>query len=372
MQRIVTQPRPDWRAQVESLGLSYHTIDGELYWDESAHYRFSYSEILRLERATEELQTLAITAAERAIRDDWRGRLGITEAAWREIIDSWERDDLSLYGRFDLMWDGSGEPKLMEYNADTPTGLLEAAVVQWQWLRQAYPQDDQFNSIHEKLLASWPAWPVDQMHFCAQRDAEEDWRTLLYLMDTCQQSGKITMDLAIEDLGWNDGARCFVDHADQPVDWLFKLYPWEWMWNEDFACHLPGRCQKFIEPVWKMLWSNKAFLVLLWECFEGHPNLLRAGFAPDGFGGSYVEKPFFGREGTNIRLLERGSLVEQSDGPWDWQPMVYQALHPEVSFAGNHPVIGSWVIGGEVAGIGIREDSSRITSNGSRFVPHRF
>jgi glutathionylspermidine synthase len=43
-----------------------------------------------------------------------------------------------------------------------------------------------------------------------------------------------------------------------------------------------------------------------------------------------------------------------------------------VNFAGNHPVIGSWIIGGEVAGIGIREGAGRITSNGSRFVPDRF
>jgi glutathionylspermidine synthase len=65
-------------------------------------------------------------------------------------------------------------------------------------------------------------------------------------------------------------------------------------------------------------------------------------------------------------------MIEESEGPWEAQPKVYQALHPEVSFSGHHPVIGSWIIGGEAAGIGIREDESRITSNGSRFVPHRF
>jgi glutathionylspermidine synthase len=152
---------------------------------------------------------------------------------------------------------------------------------------------------------------------------------------------------------------------------MFKLYPWEWMWTEAFACHLPGRCQRFNEPVWKMLWSNKAFLVLLWDMFDGHPNLLRAAFKPDGMR-HHVEKPFFGREGTNVRLIQNGGLLEQSDGPWNSQPKVYQALHPEVSFSGQHPVIGSWIIGGEPAGIGIREDESRITANSSRFVPHRF
>jgi len=371
VQRITERPRADWQAQVEALGLTYHTIDGQLYWDESAYYRFTAVEIERLENATRELQRLCVEAAGRAIRDNWRERLAIPELAWREIIASWERDDLSLYGRFDLMWDGNGDPKLLEYNADTPTGLLESSVVQWQWLQQTRPHNDQFNSIHEQLLASWPAWKGDQVHFCAQRDSEEDWRTLLYLIDTCRQAGKTTVDFAVEDLGWHPGWHRFVDHEDKAIDWLFKLYPWEWMWMEDFSRHLPNRCQRFIEPVWKMLWSNKAFLVLLWEMFGDHPNLLRAAFRPDGMS-NHVEKPFFGREGTNIRLVKNNSLLEQSDGPWSSQPKVYQALHPEVSFSGQHPVIGSWVIGGEPAGIGIREDESRITANSSRFVPHRF
>lgn len=357
---------------MESLGLSFHTIDGELYWDESAHYRLTTTQITTLEQSTRTLQQLCIDGAEKAIREDWRSRLCISEAAWKEILTSWERDDLSLYGRFDLMWDGTGSPKLLEYNADTPTGLLEASVVQWQWLQQCHPQDDQFNSIHEQLLSSWRAWPEPHLHFSAQREAEEDWRTILYLMDTCQQAGKKVSDLAIEDLGWNPGLRCFVDADDEPVQMLFKLYPWEWMWNEAFAHHLPGRCHQFIEPVWKMLWSNKAFLVLLWEAFEGHPNLLQASFKPDGLGSSYAQKPLFGREGSNVRLVEKGQPVASSDGPWGQQPQVYQALHPEVQFAGQHPVIGSWIIGGEPAGIGIREDRSRITANASRFVPHRF
>jgi glutathionylspermidine synthase len=35
-------------------------------------------------------------------------------------------------------------------------------------------------------------------------------------------------------------------------------------------------------------------------------------------------------------------------------------------------VIGSWIVGEEPAGIGMREDSTPITKNTSRFVPHHF
>jgi len=36
----------------------------------------------------------------------------------------------------------------------------------------------------------------------------------------------------------------------------------------------------------------------------------------------------------------------------------------------NYPVIGSWIIGQDAAGIGIREANNLITDNKSRFVPH--
>ena len=38
--------------------------------------------------------------------------------------------------------------------------------------------------------------------------------------------------------------------------------------------------------------------------------------------------------------------------------------------SGRYPVIGSWIVGGEPAGIGIRENRSEVTDNLSEFVPH--
>ncbi|MBN9117856.1 MAG: glutathionylspermidine synthase family protein, partial [Planctomycetes bacterium] len=46
-------------------------------------------------------------------------------------------------------------PKMLEYNADTPTALVEAAVAQWMWLKDVDERADQFNSIHEQLIEAW-------------------------------------------------------------------------------------------------------------------------------------------------------------------------------------------------------------------------
>jgi glutathionylspermidine synthase len=47
------------------------------------------------------------------------------------------------------------------------------------------------------------------------------------------------------------------------------------------------------------------------------------------------------------------------------------SIRPPV-FDRQHALIGSWVIAGKAAGIGMREDDALITTNASRFVPHYF
>ncbi|HWH71523.1 MAG TPA: glutathionylspermidine synthase family protein, partial [Candidatus Sulfotelmatobacter sp.] len=151
MERIAISPRLHWQQTVEAQGLTFHTLGGEPYWHESAYYRLTSPEVDALEAAANELHLLCIEAAEQVIKRQWWARLGIPEAAVPVILKSWERDDFSLYGRFDFAYaPQAGPPKLLEYNADTPTALVEAAVVQWYWLQDQFKNADQFNSLHER------------------------------------------------------------------------------------------------------------------------------------------------------------------------------------------------------------------------------
>jgi glutathionylspermidine synthase len=374
MERLNLTPRQGWEELVERLGMTYHTIDDETYWDESACYRFTAAEIDTLDMATAELQRLCIEAAERIIRERLYQQLGIPERFIPDIVASWERDDPSLYGRFDLAYDGSGPPKLMEYNADTPTSVLEASVVQWFWLQDRFPEADQFNSIHEKLIASWKEWPDKPgrlFHFACAADSAEDLGNLEYLRDTAIQGGMETRRLFMDEIGWDEVGRRFVDLDDEPISHLFKLYPWEWLVREEFSGYISQAKLQMIEPAWKMLWSNKGILPILWEMFPGHPNLLEASRDDRPLEGDYVRKPLLSREGGNILIRRRGEWIG-TGGTYGEEGYVYQRYAELPCFDGNYPVIGSWVIGGEPAGIGIREDVSEITTNGSRFIPHYF
>ncbi len=375
MKRLPLTPRPNWPEQVEKLGFSFHTPHGEPYWDESACYQFEVAEIDELEAATEELQRICLAAGQFIIDHDRFDDLDIPAAARPAIRESWDAEPPSLYGRFDLAYDGTSPPKLLEYNANTPTALLEASVVQWYWRQEVFPATDQFNSIHEKLIAKWR----DLKHYLkggtlyfTSMPAEEDLTTIGYLRDTAQQAGLITEQLLVRQLGWNESAGQFRDLQEQAIKSLFSLYPWEWLLT-DFAGPILRTYSRmdWIEPIWKMLWSNKGLLAILWELFPNHPNLLPAYLDSPRDLTAYVSKPFLSREGANVTAhLPTGDV--QTDGPYGTGRVVYQQFAAMNRFDGQTPVIGSWYITDQgPAGIGIRE-APLITTNTSRFVPHFF
>src|SRR4051794_7944312 len=369
MERIVIEPRPEWQRKVEQLGFAFHTAEGT-YWNEAAYYRFTRAEIDELEAVTNELHRISLLAVQQVIDAKLFSRLGISEAFIPLIVNSWEREDLSLYGRFDLFYDGKHSPKMYEYNADTPTALFEASAVQWYWLEDRFPQQDQFNSIHEKLIERWKEGRISgPVHFSCVRDHAEDFTTTLYLEDTAMQAGLATKRLFIDEIGWSD--KNFVDLDDEPISRLFKLYPWEWMIREQFGQYLLREPWQVIEPAWKMVLSNKGILPILWEMFPDHPNLLPAFDSPEPLGDTFVKKPRLGREGANITVSVNGCEVK-TEGEYGEEGFVYQAFLPPPEFGGHHPVIGSWIIRDEAAGIGIRESEAPITDNLSSFVPHLF
>lgn len=374
MDRAVTPPRFDWQQKVESQGMSYHTIDGQTYWDETAYYSFSTSQIDELEAATATLHELCITAAEHVISNKLYAKLQIPEIAIPLIERSWENDEPSIYGRFDFVYDGHTPPKMLEYNADTPTALLEASVVQWFWLQDRFPDADQFNSIHEKLIAGWQdlkQYMDEPLYFGCSKDTAEDLGNLEYLRDTAMQAGIETAQIFMEELGFDSVEKQFVDTNDNPVATMFKLYPWEWLVNEYFGRHLLPSGIVMIEPAWKMILSNKGILPILWELNPRHPNLLEASFNNDHFRDNFVAKPFLSREGSNI-IVHKNGVVQEYGGSYGDKGYIYQEMATIPCFNGNYPIIGSWMIYGEPAGIGIREESSSVTTNCSRFVPHLF
>lgn len=400
MKRIPQIPRHDWPSQVEGLGFHFHSIDPDgndcagktdkfLYWREDVAYEFTEAEIETLYEATNEVHSMCMDLCESLFSGGNLARLGMTPLAQALAHQSWSYRDPHLYGRFDVSWDGSGSPKFLEYNADTPTSLIESAVVQWHWKEAVHPQADQFNSIHEALVERLRSIGQQKgfrrLYMAGMLESQEDTGNLEYLMDVALQAGLEASLVDMADIGVNDQGH-FIDLQGDRLEAVFKLYPWEWLAADPFAKHIGAASTVWLEPAWKQVLSNKAIWALLWEKHTGHPNLLPTYFQPGKLAGqAFVKKPFLSREGANVGFFDAcGKSTLTVEGSYGAEGHVYQSLAPVARFPAPetsswhgpqeamHAVLGTWVVGDEAVGLAVREDICPVTRNSAYFVPHYF
>ncbi|NDR55390.1 glutathionylspermidine synthase family protein [Aliiruegeria sabulilitoris] len=404
MEKVHIPERPGWREQAEELGFTFADMHGEPYWDETSAYAFTLQEIEDdIEDPSTELHAMCRDAVARILSSEaLLKKLAIPEPHWALVAESWERQDPEIYGRFDLAYDGNGPAKLLEYNADTPTSLYESASFQWLWLEQQLEHGalqagaDQFNGIHEALVERFRTLFAEgtDIHFAAAADTPEDYGTVECMGWAAREAGMGAHYTDLEQIGISADGQ-FIDNEDRVIGTLFKLYPWEDLLRDDYAARIADAGCLMLEPAWKAVLSNKGLLAVLWEMFEGHPNLLPAFFeadisaaldgqgsaatdvetlfarSADGLATGYVRKPIFSREGASMSIVECGKTVEESsNATYAAHPKIIQAYHPLPVFDGFRPVVGAWVVGETCVGMGMREDRSRITQDLSRFKPH--
>lgn len=397
MKLIAIDERPDWQATAEETGFTFHTMHDEPYWDESGAYEFSLAQIEDdIETPSTELHLMAMDAAAEIIRsDDMMRRMAIPENAFGLIRESWaDERNAHLYGRFDLCYDGKGKAKCFEYNADTPTSLFEAAVFQWSWLEEQIKNGklpegtDQFNGIWEALISRWPSAVRNgegDVHFTGDYENPEDTATLRVLSQTCEEAGFSAHIVNLDQIGYSDESKRFLDDKDRIMGTVFKLYPWEDMLRDEFGVLIGGAKTRFVEPAWKAVVSNKGIMAVMWRMFEGHPNLLPCLFEDEMDKGGLFEtrtrklieaagtarKPLLSREGASITLTaSSGRIVEAKGGDYGHHPHIIQSLCELPDMSGRKPVLGTWIVGDVCVGLGIRDDASSITGDLSRFRPH--
>lgn len=404
MQKTHLPERPHWRDHAKEVGFTFADMHGEPYWDESSAYAFTLDQIENdLEDPATELHSMCREAVAEIITSErLMTQLAIPDNRRDIVANSWKQGDPEIYGRFDFAYDGKGPAKLLEYNADTPTSLYESAAFQWQWLEDqlaagALPEGtDQFNGIHEALVARFDEVfeANSDLHFTAVAGNPEDYGTVEAMGWAAREAGLGAHYCDLDKIGLSEDGQ-FLDDEDRRIAVLFKLYPWEDLFLDDYADHIDGSGCLFLEPAWKALLSNKGLLPVLWQMFEGHPNLLPAFFEADiadaleGTGSpsagvaqtfaraeadlaaGHVRKPILSREGASVSILKAGKILEEAQNTeYSEHPRIVQAYAPLPQFDGFRPVVGAWIVGQSCAGIGIREDRSRITQDLSRFKPH--
>lgn len=394
MRRLSIEARKDWLPQLTSEGVLWTTTEEGPYWTEALsqpkYYSFTRFEQEQLERAANEIHEMCLETMEWLLEkatDNQRYEIfemfNIPKEARPEIIRSWVEDEWGMYGRFDFIMTKRG-PKLLEYNADTPTILIESAISQWNWFKdnkeKFSPSAFQFNEIHEALVNHWGDMSFmneigDKVNFVATTQVD-DFATIAYMAEVAAEAGLNVNMFDIGEISLNNGR--FYDISGQHIDTCFKLYPWEWMYEDEFGAAIANSRTRFIEPTWKMMLSNKALLVLLYQRYPDCEWLVPA-YTEEDFdrlnmftyeNPKWVSKPLLSREGCNVHIFEYAGESEFTEGNYSDEPRIVQEYIEWVDYDGCYPMLGVWMVGNDAVGLGIREDDSRITGNNSRFIPH--
>ena len=353
----------------------------ESHWTGSACYRFDQEQVERdIIGPCAELEEMCFDVVAEAVRsEEIMERLAIPAAFHDYIRTTWEAQDRHLYGRFDLSYDGRGPARLLEYNADSATMLRESGAMQADWLNDATARnivsDDcrQFNRIDEYLVEAFRNFGIrGRLHLAASSIGEDDVADTLYVGSRAEQAGLETVYLPIENIGMTDTGQ-FVDEDDEPIETLFRIYPWDFIMRDPFGAEIPASGTRFIEPAWRTILAGKGLLALLWDRFTGHPGLLPAFFDDDSRArdiGARVRKPLWSRQGDNVELVSPDGVATTTDGPYGDGGHVVQALHPLPRFGELHAVCSCWMIASRPAGLAVREEKSPVTTDNSCFIPH--
>lgn len=389
------------------------SLSGEApYWREGQYIELARWQVNTLAKAAAEMQRMYIEATEWLLQQEDRlADFGIPKWAFPYIRRSWDTDGPSLYGRFDISWSGKRYtlPKLLEYNAQTPTSLLEATVVQWNWLQEAklrHKNVTQWNNAYEALVLAWQrnmavykrqtGRDVSVIHLVYSNidTSGEDMVNVGTMADAALEAGFKVKVIELESMklytnsetigigGEQVDTGYYHDADGLPIEVAFMLWPWEHVlaakegkgktcfWNS-----MQPDGTVWMEPLWKLIWSSKAFLPILYQLFPDSPYLLPAYFegrVPTGaLPNGYAKKPVQSREGSNVCLVDaRGKTLADTAGPYGAEGYILQELHTLPKIAkGQYLVLGVWIIDGEPAGLGCRV-GDLVTDNRSGFMPH--
>lgn len=377
---------------LESIGFSWHTD-----WDDNTPYLLD--KLVEVEEidahtyadAANELYDMFVEAGDYVIDNNLFHDLGIPFNLVDIIKASWENDvHWHLYGRFDFAGGLDRIPiKLLEFNADTPTLLLDTAIAQWALLKaNGLDEYRQFNNIHASLKENFKRLVTleentdkfDEYYegwnilFSCVRDAKEDEATTRYLETIAKEAGFETAFAYIDEVEFDPEEGIFYD--DVRYDYFFKLVPWEdiAIAEGELAVILTQIVQNqkaiILNPAYTLMFQSKGFLKILWDLFPNHPLLLETSDKPLE-GKAYVEKPLFGREGENVTIYNaNGTIIDQKAGQYGNFAKIYQErAELNRDNEGNYYQAGVF-FAYEGCGLGFRTGKRPILDDDAKFAGH--
>ncbi len=386
---VVGVPHPDRASRVARLGemgFGWADLEDEAYWTDQLVVLAAPKQE-ELTAAAERLWRIFDKSA-RFVRGrhDLYAMIGVPEVLWQSLdkLAMAPEGLLSRYARFDFAISSGGDIKLLELNADTPTGYAEAAVAT-PWLCEQYGVRSPNGRMAELVRAAWAEERPDTAACVGYGSHLEDTGTIDMLV---RHSGLDVVREDCLDLWVDEGV--LRGSEGREIRRMFALYPKEWMAVDEggdaLAYALETERLQLFNPPHAILLQSKGLQALIWGLYE-----LGLVFTPAEretigrymlptynkavFDGSFVSKSMFGREGGSVSLFDAEGRLETKDvDGFDTSglfPLVYQkrAELAQVTLANGvfHLLVGQFVINGEPCGL-LGRAGGPITGNASHFV----
>ncbi len=374
---------------LESIGFYWHTDSDSSPYIADEAVVVNEDEAEAYYEAANTLYGMFVEAGEYVVENDLFHDIGIPFNLVDAVKKSWENDvHWHIYGRFDLAGGLDGVPiKLLEFNADTPTALFETAIVQWALLKaNNLNETGQFNNVYEAVCDNfkrlivldgeiadfekyYKGWKI---LFSSVRGNIEDENTTKLLQKMADDAGFHTKFAYVDEVGFSDEDGIFFEN--EQYEYWFKLIPWEAIAVEegDLARILTKIMQNqkaiILNPAYTLMFQSKAMMKILWDLFPDHPLLLQTSFEPLGI--KQVQKPFFGREGGSVKILDAGgNLLEAAEDIYEGQPAIFQEYVELPKDAVGRSYQAGVFFAYEGCGLGYRR-GGEILDNMSKFVGH--
>ncbi|MGH2459984.1 MAG: glutathionylspermidine synthase family protein [Chloroflexota bacterium] len=385
------------RAQVEGR-LADHLYAGEPYLALNA-IAIAPDESARLARLTGVFSRVFDRAASRLAGDVSRlQELGFPWVA-AELLSA-EQPRVPVVGRFDWLQDVAGRWWLLEFNADTPSGLREAMVADrlvHELLPEARglarPSDGLADRVAEEVARAMEGLPGDQtLGLVTDAGELEDLSQMAFTRDVLKEP--LARRNTVVALGDVDNLRRTSDGlalGRQLLGALYRYYPFESMLGlPAFAAIYEAVAEgklRLLNGLYGLLLQHKGLIAWLWEhrndsdfsteeraAIRDHlPPTRGIADDPAEIEGPVVIKQVFGREGEEVFFSEdlladdwttlrqrRTYVVQQRIAVAELDAVVWSSTGPRIQR--GHVTVGSFAVGGEFAGYYSRFGSKIITA----------
>ena len=377
--------RERWYGPLRDL-FSWEKIDGEEYALASGTPVFS-QQCQELQAAAEGLAALWHKVALIVSQGDvrllrWLGLpAGMQEAVREGVQLPW----LTALGRFDFVQTVAGW-KVLEYNCDTPSGVVEALAVNGKICAcegrknpNAAGEELLRQAIAESLYIAHRAGLAGAAAFSALGSHSEDAGTMKYWQSLAAEG----LFVPLEELRYE--RESLTSLVSGEIGCWFRLHPWEIMVKECAVDGFPtgkrvlelvaAKKLLAVNPPLAALGQSKALQALIWQLYEAEEFLTKQErqlvqtymlptYRQNVFLGkvSYVRKPLWGREGGGVTLhAADGSLLAGSRGGWHGAAIYQQAVElermqvmTEKGLQEGRRLWGVFVAGGSFAGLLVR------------------